>query len=240
MITKYALRFTALGYLTMLLLVPVGMIAWKAFENGWAPFWASVTDPDFLSALKLTLEIALIAVPLNTIFGIIIAIMLVRHNVPGKSLINAVLALPFALSLNRILNGVSRPLFGWLSDKFGREQTMFVAFAIEAAAFVLFAKYGVNPAAFVVLTGLIFLAYGEIYSLFPAICADSYGKKFASANAGLLYTAKGAASLIVPLSGIIAVDAIGWNRLFMVLAVMNLSAAILALVALKPIRARVK
>jgi len=98
MITKYALRFTALGYLTLLLLVPVGMIAWKAFENGWAPFWASVTDPDFLSALKLTLEIALIAVPLNTIFGIIIAIMLVRHKVPGKSLINAVLALPFALS----------------------------------------------------------------------------------------------------------------------------------------------
>ena len=98
MITKYALRFTALGYLTLLLLVPVGMIAWKAFENGWAPFWASVTDPDFLSALKLTLEIALISVPLNTIFGIIIAIMLVRHKVPGKSLINAVLALPFALS----------------------------------------------------------------------------------------------------------------------------------------------
>ena len=98
MITKYALRFTALGYLTMLLLVPVGMIARKAFENGWAPFWASVTDPDFLTALKLTLEIALIAVPLNTIFGIIIAIMLVRHKVPGKSLINAVLALPFALS----------------------------------------------------------------------------------------------------------------------------------------------
>ncbi len=98
MITKYALRFTALGYLTLLLLVPVAMIAWKAFENGWAPFWASVTDPDFLSALKLTLEIALIAVPLNTICGIIIAIMLVRHKVPGKSLINAVLALPFALS----------------------------------------------------------------------------------------------------------------------------------------------
>jgi len=98
MITKYALRFTALGYLTLLLLVPVAMIAWKAFENGWAPFWASVTDPDFLSALKLTLEIALIAVPLNTVFGVIIAIMLVRHKVPGKSLINAVLALPFALS----------------------------------------------------------------------------------------------------------------------------------------------
>jgi OFA family oxalate/formate antiporter-like MFS transporter len=142
--------------------------------------------------------------------------------------------------MGRILNGVSRPLFGWLSDKFGREQTMFVAFTIEAVAFLLFGRYGNEPAAFVFLTGLIFLAYGEIYSLFPAICADSYGRKFVSANAGLLYTAKGAASLLVPLSGIIAVNAAGWNQLFHVLAVMNLAAAVLALVALKPMRARVK
>jgi OFA family oxalate/formate antiporter-like MFS transporter len=151
-----------------------------------------------------------------------------------------VLALPFALSMGRILNGVSRPLFGWLSDKFGREQTMFVAFALEGVAFLLFARFGSDPAAFVLLTGLIFLAYGEIYSLFPAICADTYGKRFVSANAGLLYTAKGAASLIVPLSGIIAANALGWNRLFQVLAVMNILAAVLALVALKPMRARVK
>jgi sulfate transport system permease protein len=98
MITRYVLRFVAIAYLTMLLLVPVGMILKNAFEDGWGPFWTSVTDPDFLSALKLTIEIALIAVPLNTIFGIIIAIMLVRYNVPGKSVINAMLAVPFALS----------------------------------------------------------------------------------------------------------------------------------------------
>jgi len=170
--------------------------------------------------------------PIAKVFGI--------ADSPASIIGISVLALPFALSMNRILNGVSRPLFGWLSDKFGREQTMFVAFAIEGVAFLLFGRFGSDPAAFVLLTGLIFLAYGEIYSLFPAICADTYGKQFASANAGLLYTAKGAASLIVPLSGIIAVNAIGWNQLFQVLAVMNLVAAVLALVALKPMRARVK
>lgn len=151
----------------------------------------------------------------------------------------SVLALPFALSMNRILNGISRPLFGWLSDRFGREQTMFAAFAIEGLAFFLFPKVGHSPAGFVLITGLVFLAYGEIYSLFPAICADAYGKVFASANSGLLYTAKGAASLLVPLSGIIAVSAAGWNNLFVVLGVMNVAAAVLALVALKPLRAQV-
>ena len=150
-----------------------------------------------------------------------------------------VLALPFTLSISRILNGVSRPLFGWLSDRFGREQTMFAAFAIEAAAFFLFPKVGHDPAGFVLITGLVFLAYGEIYSLFPAICADCYGKQFASANSGLLYTGKGAASLLVPLSGIIAVSAAGWNHLFVVLGMLNVIAAVLALIALKPMCARV-
>ena len=101
-----------------------------------------------------------------------------------------VAALPFALSMNRILNGVSRPFFGWLSDKFGRERTMCVAFLIEALGFLMLGRMGANPAAFVLLTGLVFFAYGEIYSLFPAACADSYGRQYASANAGLLYTAK--------------------------------------------------
>lgn len=149
-----------------------------------------------------------------------------------------VAALPFALSMNRVLNGVSRPFFGWLSDKFGRERTMCVAFLIEALGFLMLGRMGANPAAFVLLTGLVFFAYGEIYSLFPAACADSYGRQYASANAGLLYTAKGAASLLVPLSGILAVDLAGWNKLFMVLAVMNVVAAVLAVVAMKPLRER--
>ena len=148
------------------------------------------------------------------------------------------LALPFALSMNRVLNGVSRPFFGWVSDHIGREKTMFYAFALEALVIMLLAQFGSNPLAFVILTGLVFFAYGEIYSLFPATCADSYGKKFASANAGLLYTAKGAASLLVPLSSIVATSG-GWRPVFLVAAAMNLLAAVAALVVLRPLRARV-
>ncbi len=149
-------------------------------------------------------------------------------------------ALPFALSISRIFNGISRPFFGWISDRVGRENTMFGAFALEAVAILLLSQYGANPTAFVLLTTLVFFAYGEIYSLFPATCGDAYGRKFASANAGLLYTAKGTASLLVPLSSIIAAQWGGWRGIFVVAAAMNLLAAVLALVALKPLRARLR
>jgi len=149
-----------------------------------------------------------------------------------------VAAVPFTLSMNRIMNGVSRPFFGWLSDKFGREETMCAAFMLEAIGFYLMSRMASHPAEFVVLTGIVFFAYGEIYSLFPAACADSYGRQYASANAGLLYTGKGAASLLVPLSGIIAVSAAGWNTLFVILAFMNVVAGALAIVAMKPMRER--
>jgi len=148
------------------------------------------------------------------------------------------LALPFALSVNRVLNGVSRPFFGWVSDHMGREQTMCAAFALEGVAILLLSRFGHNAAAFVMLTALVFFAYGEIYSLFPAICADAYGRTFASANAGLLYTAKGVASLLVPVSSVIAATAGGWNSVFVVTAGMNFIAALLAVLVLKPLRMR--
>jgi OFA family oxalate/formate antiporter-like MFS transporter len=148
------------------------------------------------------------------------------------------LALPFALSMNRILNGVSRPFFGWVSDKLGREQTMMIAFTLEGIAILLLSQFGENPMWFVLLTGLVFFAYGEIYSLFPAICGDAYGRKFASANSGLLYVAKGVASLLVPLSSLIGASEAGWRGVFMAAAVMNLIAALLAIFVLKPLRAR--
>src|SRR5689334_20106014 len=133
-----------------------------------------------------------------------------------------VLALPFALSMNRILNGVSRPFFGWMSDHLGREHTMLIAFSLEGAAILLLSRFGANPMWFVLLTAFVFFAYGEIYSLFPAICGDEYGRTFASANAGLLYVAKGVASLLVPLSSVIAGGAgAGWHGVFVAAAVMN-------------------
>ena len=149
-----------------------------------------------------------------------------------------VAALPFALSVTRIFNGVSRPFFGWMSDLMGREYAMFVAFALEAMAFLLFGKYGSSPAGFVLLACFIFFCYGEIYSLFPAAAADSYGRKYASANAGLLYTAKGAAALVVPASSYISAHYGGWNGVFVAMAIMNAVAALMAIVLMKPLRAK--
>ena len=98
MSTRLTLRCVALGYLALLLIAPVAMIVGHTFQHGFGPFWRAISQPDAVHALRLTVEIALITVPLNTLFGIVIAIMLVRHDFPGKSVVNAVLALPFALS----------------------------------------------------------------------------------------------------------------------------------------------
>ncbi len=147
-----------------------------------------------------------------------------------------VVALPFALAMSRVLNGFSRFFFGWVSDHLGRERTMAGAFVLEGLSFLLLNRYGASPTAFVATTGLIFFAYGEIYSLFPAACGDWYGKKYASANAGLLYTAKGTASLIVPLTSVLAASFGGWSSVFLALAGMNLFAALLAIFVLRPLR----
>lgn len=146
-------------------------------------------------------------------------------------------ALTFALSFDRIFNGVSRPFFGWVSDHLGRENTMFVAFTLEGLAVLALGRYGTDPAMFVILMCLVYFAWGEIYSLFPATCGDTYGRKFASANYGLLYTAKGTAALVVPFTSLFAAKG-GWSLVFMVASTLNFAAAILALFVLKPLRAR--
>jgi OFA family oxalate/formate antiporter-like MFS transporter len=147
-------------------------------------------------------------------------------------------ALTFALAIDRVLNGLTRPFFGWVSDKIGREQTMFIAFALEAVGILALYKFGSNPVAFVILTGLVFFAWGEIYSLFPSTCADTFGSKYAAANAGLLYTAKGTASLLVPLSSVLMSATGGWHTVFIVASVMNAVAALLAWFVLRPMRRR--
>ena len=149
-------------------------------------------------------------------------------------------ALTFALSIDRVLNGVTRPFFGWVSDRIGRENTMFVAFALEGCGILLLGSLGRDPLAFVLLSGLVFFAWGEIYSLFPATCADTFGVKFATANAGLLYTAKGTASLLVPFTSVMAASSGGWQTVFLVASAMNLVAALMALLLLKPMRARLR
>ncbi|HKX41142.1 MAG TPA: oxalate/formate MFS antiporter [Burkholderiaceae bacterium] len=145
-------------------------------------------------------------------------------------------ALTFALAIDRVLNGLTRPFFGWVSDQIGREPTMFIAFALEAVGILALYTFGQHPVAFVILTGLVFFAWGEIYSLFPSTCADTFGSKYAASNAGLLYTAKGTASLLVPLSSVLATATGSWHAVFIVASVMNAIAALLAWFVLRPMR----
>jgi OFA family oxalate/formate antiporter-like MFS transporter len=113
-------------------------------------------------------------------------------------------ALQFALSADRILNGVCRPFWGWVSDHIGREKTMALAFALEACAIFLLIKFANNPVLFVTFSAFTFFGWGEIYSLMPAICGDFFGRKHATANYGFLYTAKGTASVLVPVGSALA------------------------------------
>ena len=145
-------------------------------------------------------------------------------------------ALTFALSIDRVLNGVTRPFFGWVSDNIGRENTMFIAFALEAVGIWMLSLFGHDPVLFVILSGVVFFAWGEIYSLFPSTCTDVYGVKYATTNAGLLYTAKGTAALLVPLANVLAAATGDWHAVFIVAALMNAVAAIMALAVLKPLR----
>jgi MFS transporter, OFA family, oxalate/formate antiporter len=146
-------------------------------------------------------------------------------------------ALTFAATLDRVLNGVTRPFFGWVSDHIGRENTMFLAFAAEGLGIYALSVWGSNPVAFVVLTGLVFFAWGEIYSLFPATCGDTFGTKYAATNAGLLYTAKGTAALIVPYTSLLTTWTGNWHAVFLSAAALNIIAALMALFVLKPMRA---
>src|SRR5436305_7189853 len=145
-------------------------------------------------------------------------------------------ALQFALAIDRVLNGICRPFFGWVSGHIGRENTMFVAFLAEGIGIYALLYFANNPVLFVILSGVVFFAWGEIYSLFPATCTDIYGKTFATTNYGMLYTAKGTAALLVPMANVLTTATGSWHAVFYVAAILNIIAAVMALVVLKPMR----
>ena len=148
-------------------------------------------------------------------------------------------ALTFAATLDRILNGLTRPFFGWVSDMIGRENTMFAAFALEGIGIFMLYKLGADPVWFVILSGMVFFAWGEIYSLFPSTCTDTFGSMYAATNAGLLYTAKGTAALLIPYASSIQKTTGSWDGVFLIAAGANILAAILAIAVLKPWRQKV-
>jgi MFS transporter, OFA family, oxalate/formate antiporter len=144
-------------------------------------------------------------------------------------------ALPFALLLDRIMNGVSRPLFGWISDHIGRENTMFIAFLMEGIGIVALAYFGTNPWAFIILSAIVFLAWGEVYSLFSATSADAFGAKNIGSIYGVLYCAKGIAALMVPFANVIQKATGSWSTVLYGVAIMDIMAALTAILVLKPL-----
>jgi len=145
-------------------------------------------------------------------------------------------ALQFALSIDRVLNGITRPFFGWVSDHIGRENTMCLAFLFEGIGIYALLHFAGDPFLFVLLSGLVFFAWGEVYSLFPATCTDMYGRKFATTNYGMLYTAKGTAALLVPLGNVLTTWTGSWTAVFVIAAILNIVAAVMALAVLRPMR----
>jgi len=146
--------------------------------------------------------------------------------------------LALAAIVDNICNGGARPLFGWISDHIGRENTMIIAFGLGGVSYWLLGTLGHAPWGFVIFAALIFLTWGEIFSLFPSTCTDTFGTKFATVNLSLLYTAKGTSAFLVPLANIIKDATGGWHMVFVVTAITNFVVVALALFVLKPMRAR--
>jgi MFS transporter, OFA family, oxalate/formate antiporter len=144
--------------------------------------------------------------------------------------------LTLALTADNVLNGLARPFFGWVSDHIGREQTMFIVFSLGALSILGLGYLGTTPLLFILFSGAVYFTWGEIYSLFPSMCTDAFGTKNAATNAGALYTAKGTASLLVPLASFLTQTTGNWHAVFIVATMMNAIAAVMALLVLRPMR----
>lgn len=154
-----------------------------------------------------------------------------------EAMVFGMAALPLALTIDRFANGLTRPFFGWVSDRIGRENTMFIAFGMEGVAMTLWLLTTHNPVLFVLLSGVVFFGWGEIFSLFPSVLTDTFGTKHATTNYGFLYMAQGVGSVLGgPLAAMLH-DATGsWTPVFATVIGMDFLTAILALLVLKPVR----
>jgi OFA family oxalate/formate antiporter-like MFS transporter len=155
----------------------------------------------------------------------------------ADALVLGMAALPLSLTLSRLTNGLTRPFFGWVSDHIGRESTMALAFFLECAAILVLFAFIDHPALFVVLTGLVFFGWGEIFSLFPATLTDTFGPKYAATNYGFLYIAQGVGSILGgPVAAFLKQSTGSWTSVFIIVAVLDAVTALLAVTALRKLR----
>jgi OFA family oxalate/formate antiporter-like MFS transporter len=147
--------------------------------------------------------------------------------------------LTMAISIDNIANGLTRPFSGFLSDKIGRENAMLLMFSAEGVAFLAMSAFGRHPLAFVVFAALIFLFWGEIFSLFPSTLTDTFGSRFASTNYGFLYTSAGIGAILgAPFAALLFQSAGNWTAVFVTAITANFLTAFLAIAVLKPMRRR--
>ena len=197
--------------------------------------WQMLTQPSFY---VLYLMLTMLAFG-----GIVVTVQLnpmaSSYHVDNVIVAFGMTALVLAITVDRILNGLTRPFWGWVSDHIGRENAIFISFILEAiAVFALLQLIG-HPVWFVVLSGLCFFAWGNIYSLFPSITGDLYGNKWATTNYGVLYTAKGLATLFAaPGAAWMFAKTGSWTKVFWAMIICDLIAAFMALLWLKPLAAR--
>jgi MFS transporter, OFA family, oxalate/formate antiporter len=156
-----------------------------------------------------------------------------------KVLVLGMAALPLALTIDRFTNGLTRPLFGWVSDRLGRENTMCFAFGLEGIAMALWLITRDNAVLFVLLSGVVFFGWGEIFSLFPSTLTDTFGTRHATENYGWLYISQGIGSIFGgPLAALMHQHAGSWVPVFGTAITLDITTAVLAIAVLKPMRSR--
>lgn len=235
----YGLILGAIGILAALgmRLPPAGYMA------DWRPSIAATATPDTRTGKMLRTPLFWLMFVMMTMMatsGLMVtsqmAVFTRDFGMAGVSVFGLA-ALPLALTIDRVANGVTRPMFGWISDLIGRERTMLIAFGMEAVAMTLWLMLRHDPLLFVLLSGVVFLGWGEIFSLFPSTLTDTFGSKHAIVNYACLSYAQGVASILGgPVAALLHQHTGGWDAVFGVAIALDSCTAVLAIAALKPMR----
>lgn len=234
---RFGLLFAVAGFIIVCGLKDPGKIAATSAHRVGTQRGASTAD--MLQTPVFWLMFAMMA--MITTCGMMvtsnIAVIAREYGVDGKILFMGISTVPLALMLDRCTNGLSRILFGSLSDVLGRENTLGLAFGLEALFMLLWSTQVSNPTLFVLLSGLVFLAWGELFSIFPALCTDTFGERNASVNFGCLYASVGIGSIFGgPVAALWRESAGSWTPVFFTIAALDALTAILALTLLKKMR----
>jgi OFA family oxalate/formate antiporter-like MFS transporter len=217
---------------------PAGGHAQPAASRKLAQAAHSATPREMMrSAIFWVLYLMFVAVSASGLLATAqLALIASDYGVSKTTLLFGASGLSIALVVDNVMNGVARPFFGWVSDQIGREATMVIAFGLGGISYLGLGAMGSNPWLFVLFAALIFFSWGEIFSLFPSTCADTFGPKYATVNTSILYTAKGTSALLIPFANIIKEASGSWFAVFALAAALNFAVVGLAIFVLRPLR----